>query len=366
MKHADSAVWASGNAGLDGMFYGDSDGTDPTLLAAGSVDSAGDHLAQVRFAGSNGSSLNVTTSRFFPFPASLGPKRVYITSNNLCSGMPSDAPSNLGDYIVVCPQGDCDFSVKVANARNAAAIFFVNARDELNQPTGVNEYYYGAIRQSDGQALQGGTKSGLTYTATFPQDLVYVPRASAGRLSDFSATGPTYDMYFTTKLATPGYNVLAPYPDNRWTITSGTSFSSPLTAGAVALYLRAQADRGEKRDLQTIRDALFSTAAPVPYGQDGRESAASVGAGLVQVFNAINAGTKVTPSMLTLNDTEHLQATKYIVISNTDTKTNTYTLSHLPSSLLYGLDSVRKSPLVWTALISIDQAEDERLLQSGP
>lgn len=310
-------------------------------MAAGSTDSAGDHLAQVAFSGPDGSTTRVTTSRYFPFPTSLGTKQVYITTDPLCSGMPSGAPSNLADYIVVCPRGTCAFSVKATSAQGAAGIFFVNDEDGINQPNGVDNVIYGAISQADGKKLQGGSASGIRYTATFPQDLVYLPRPSAGRSSDYSSIGPTYDMFYTSKLVAPGYNVLAPYPDSRYTVTSGTSFSAPLTAGAIALYLKAQADRGQKRDLQAMRDALFSTASAVPYAYGGKnESAASVGAGLVQVFNAINSGTKVTPSLLTLNDTENFQGTKYIVVSNTDTKSNTYTLSHQPSTLLYGLDSV--------------------------
>lgn len=312
------------------------------MIAAGSVDSAGDHLAQVTFTGSDGTSLTAITSRFFPFDQFLGPRQTYITTNDICNGMPGDAPSNLGDYIVVVPRGGCTYAAKAASASKAAAIFFVNTVDGINQPAnGVNNIPSGVIGKSDGKTLQDQSASGVTYTATFPQDLVFVTRSSAGRLTDFSSSGPTYDMFYTTKLTAPGYNVLAPYPDNRWVITSGTSFSSPITAGAIALSLKAQMDRGQKRNLPAIRDALFSTAANVPYGSESKgETAASVGAGLVQVFNAINAGTIVSPSMVTLNDTEFFQAKKLISITNTGTTSITYQLENQPSALVYGLDEV--------------------------
>lgn len=323
------------------MFYAGSDGTDPAVLSAGSVDSAGDNLAQVTFTATDGSSFDSTTSRFFPFPASLGPVSVYITTNDLCGAYPADAPTS-GSFVIVAPRGSCTPATQATfpTQYGAAGLFLYNNVDGLFFPSGVNIPFAG-ISQADGNRLVAGAGNGLTYTATFPQNTVYLARPSVGRLTDFSSVGPTYDLFYTTKLVAPGFNILAPYPGNRWTIASGTSFASPITAGSLALVLQAQADKGQKRDLQAARDALLSTAATVPYAYGGKnESAAAVGSGMVQIANAINAGTKVTPTMLSLNDTEFFAGTKYIVVTNTGASTVNYRLSHQPAALMYGMDSV--------------------------
>jgi len=80
--------------------------------------------------------------------------------------------------------------------------------------------------------------------------------------------------------------------------------AAPYAAGSAALVLQAKG-KGAARNMRSI---LQSTTQQLPQSHaEGSliETAAFQGSGLVNIFDAINVKTTVSPAEITLNDTEH-------------------------------------------------------------
>lgn len=78
----------------------------------------------------------------------------------------------------------------------------------------------------------------------------------SGQLASFSSTGPTNDGRIKPDVVAPGVNVVVVSPENQFMTVSGTSCSTPLTAGVAALVLTAHP---QLTPIQ-VRDALRNTA----------------------------------------------------------------------------------------------------------
>ncbi|SDF94556.1 S8 family serine peptidase [Klenkia brasiliensis] len=96
-----------------------------------------------------------------------------------------------------------------------------------------------------------------TYPASLPDPAIISVGSStaADTLSSFSAWGAT-----SVDLMAPGTLVFAPWPDGGYRLVSGTSFSAPETAAAVAMYrsLMPTATAAE------VKQALLADTDPVP------------------------------------------------------------------------------------------------------
>lgn len=84
----------------------------------------------------------------------------------------------------------------------------------------------------------------------------------------------------------------------------GPALSVGKIAGAAALVLQSKG----KAAASDVRTILQTTAKPVPVSKAPNalpQTLAQQGAGLVDVFNALNSQTEVSPGELLLNDTAH-------------------------------------------------------------
>ncbi|KAG9322591.1 hypothetical protein KVV02_007904 [Mortierella alpina] len=155
-----------------------------------------------------------------------------------------------------------------------------------------------------------------------------------GAPSTFSSLGLDGDLRSKPDIGAPGGNILSTYPlaEGGYAVLSGTSMSSPYTAGSHALYMQAKKSK-VRGDL--IRQALKNTATiSKSYKSKTFASAAKQGAGLINVLNAIRTTTAISPDHIDLLDTINLQKTVKISIKNSGKKTETYTLSHVPADTL--------------------------------
>jgi subtilisin family serine protease len=141
-----------------------------------------------------------------------------------------------------------------------------------------------------------------------------------GELADFSSHGPTFDGRQKPEICAPGKHVISAYPtyynelavplpffsggDPLWMFVddtihacySGTSMSSPVVAGCIALLLEAKPDLNytEIRDLLTstaLTDAFTDASGPLPNGLFGY--------GKIDIFSAVLAA-------LGLSETENI------------------------------------------------------------
>ncbi|KAI8833352.1 peptidase S8/S53 domain-containing protein [Chytridium lagenaria] len=191
-----------------------------------------------------------------------------------------------------------------------------------------------ATTQDAGRAIVAALKAGKTPKFVVTDQEANFPIATAGTVSDFSSPGLDPELFIKPDLGGIGGEVLSTissyamesqslkYP---YGVYSGTSMSSPYTAGALALFLESKG----KLDFETVRAYLQNTAKPAKiYGSPLVDSVARQGAGLLNVYDAITTKTLVTPSALQL-----------------DTKPVTYTLTtthgRLASGFIPGDDALQ-------------------------
>jgi len=104
-----------------------------------------------------------------------------------------------------------------------------------------------------------------------------------GDIAYFSSRGPTYDGRIKPELCALGYNVqsaFAYYDDTGYIYSSGTSFSTPLIAGAAAVLLSAN----PTLTVPQIRRALKETA------HQSSNPDNNYGWGIIDIFDAYNWG----------------------------------------------------------------------------
>ena len=80
-------------------------------------------------------------------------------------------------------------------------------------------------------------------------------------------------------LDAPGVNIIAPYPGNRYSIVSGTSFSAPAVAGAAALI----------RTLKSTGVSSYLTGNAVKIDSRNPNYSGKLGYGRIDVLNAVKA-----------------------------------------------------------------------------
>jgi subtilisin family serine protease len=80
-------------------------------------------------------------------------------------------------------------------------------------------------------------------------------------------------------LDAPGENIISPYPDGRYSIVSGTSFSAPAVSGTAALVL----------SLRTTGIASYIANTVVKIDQQNPNYSGQLGVGRIDVLNAVKA-----------------------------------------------------------------------------
>ncbi len=182
------------------------------------------------------------------------------------------------------------------------------------------------ISQASGNAidtlLAGGPRQ-VTWTDQFASEAV----PTAGTMSSFSSWGVAADLTLKPDIGAPGGNILSTYPleKNGYANISGTSMSSPHVAGAVALLLQA---KGAGLDADTVRTILQNSADPKPvFGSTIPDATQRQGAGMLDIDDAIQATTYVSPGKISLG--EGVGGTRTLTIQNNGSSTKTYSLSHM-------------------------------------
>ncbi|KAK6851604.1 subtilisin-like serine protease [Apiospora arundinis] len=184
--------------------------------------------------------------------------------------IPKDAVPDLSYYILLRPRagGGCS-DVDLANRAGERGAAYVMIVDDDNKGRieipRVDVPALRAIAMTDKrqgdewlQLLQSGDKDTLNMTASKTRELIDGTKRSGGRMSGFSAWGPTYDGYKPTSVAAPGDDLLTTEAGGGYVITGGTSLSAPFAAAVAALIAEA---RGTK-DWRVLRSLLSITAKP--------------------------------------------------------------------------------------------------------
>jgi subtilisin family serine protease len=213
--------------------------------------------------------------------------------------------------VALISRGDCTFEEKINNAQAAGAVLAViynNAAGTINMSVGAASLPAYSIQQSQGQALvafidslgpitpQGSDvifANGFDPSSGGADAIIdFTPAVQQGDvIAGFSLRGPS-SLVSVTKpdITGPGVNIYAALDtaSNSYGYLSGTSMSSPHTAGSGALIRAVHPDWTPAE----VKSALMLTASPTGFEEDRTTpwTPDDVGSGRIDLSKAAEAG----------------------------------------------------------------------------
>jgi subtilisin family serine protease len=192
--------------------------------------------------------------------------------------------ANRGARVISCSYISCSFSDATNNIINTLTnmgVIFVAGAGNGIYPMSHPETP-GANRASCG--LNG---NGYGYPASY-QNVISVTSIGQDNRhwDDTDGSGSRHTHNDSVDICAPGYRVLSTLPNNNWGRSSGTSFSTPITAGLIALMLSIN----PCLNTDEIKSIFNSTSATI---NDQNNYAGLLGAGRINAFEAVKrAGTR--------------------------------------------------------------------------
>lgn len=350
-------IIAAGNDGERGVYFASEPAIEPSVIAVASVDNE-KFVTVYNAADSNGETIEY--SKVIPF-ADSAPYHVFTTPNEELSCTP-DTWLNLTESFtdkehviaLISPKSQCSWQLpNLANATGITNIWWAiddstNIRVEApgDQP-GVN---VAQLRTAAADQVRAGLEAqGADYTVSFEDREVHdMAQATPGAVSIFSTFGPTMEMSMKPQLGAPGGNILNTWPitdGTGYALISGTSMSTPHTAGVYALVKQAHPDLSPEQIAHRLQ---ITSTQLVQTGTDGLTSTAQQGAGMINALKAITVETLVTPSELSLRDSA-TPPVQTITIENTSESPRKYTLGHKGASTVDALPQIYSDNLnnIW-------------------
>lgn len=279
--------------------------------------------------------------------------------DDACKPYPDDTP-DLSGHAVLIRRGTCPFTDKAKNAAAKGAkyiIMYNNAPGAFGIGVGEIKEIKAAAMVTPGvgeawvKSLEGQKKVTVIMAAPDAAERIISVdknKVTGGALSGFTSWGPTLEMNVKPQFGGPGGNILSTLPlkIGGYGVASGTSMSTPMLAGVVALVQQA---RGGKVDPIAMRNMLSGTANPQLFNPgNGFEKmlapVAQQGAGLVQAWDAAYSRTVLEPSSLSFNDTANMPKELEFKIVNNGEEAVEYTISHRAAASVYVLDKEGKWP----------------------
>jgi hypothetical protein len=294
-------VVAVGNDGPDPNTIS-SPGTAPSAITVGATKNDRAFVASATTAGGTsvaaipGSGANSPT----PITAPLAAVAAIDQSGLACLPL---LTGSLQGRIALILRGQCPFAVKLNNAQTAGAVGALVVADAQQQDpftmgVGTASLPASMISNNDGIqiAQQLAQNPSLTVTLNFALGPLTV--STAGLVS-FSSQGPSVDLGVKPDLTAVGINFYTAtqsydkkgdmYDPSGYTITQGTSFATPLVAGAAALLKAARPGLTNAQ----YRSLLINSAGAAPSG-----TVLQTGAGILNMAAALNATAAAAPAEL--------------------------------------------------------------------
>lgn len=321
----EAAVANATNAGVTVVVAAGNDGP-----ATGTVTSPGTSPAVITVGASSNARIlanPLVLTANLPVPASLqkigaltgtGPKptasvgaaplvdAITVDANGFaCSTLPA---GSLNGKIVLIRRGTCTFAVKVLNATNAGAIAALIFNNQPAQPpvpmdvgtsTNIPSAMIGNIEGLALVQFLASPDAGVQATLQAQQTAI---STDPNRMAPFSASGPSTDLSIKPDLVAPGTTIYSAaqrnfppgeqYDPSGFTISSGTSFSAPLVAGAAALIKQVNPGWTPAQ----IKSALVNTASNViALPQGGSAGVLAEGSGLLNASAALSTPLLLSP-----------------------------------------------------------------------
>ncbi len=278
------------------------------------------------------------------------------SSGLACSPLPS---GSVAGKIVLVLRGTCAFSNKlndVAAGGALAIIVYNNPGGSIfsSGSTSVGSATLPAlfINQSDGADLKAraAQDSGLQVAMDFSGVTAFAARTD---VSFFSSRGPSVGSALKPDLAAVGEEIVTgaqnsfssgeSYSASGFIDTNGTSFSTPLVAGAAAVLKGARPGL----TVQQYRSLLINGAAPATASQGVAATVSQSGAGILNLAAAVSGTVAAYPTSLSFGAGAALHSTVQISLSNVGTASDTYTIQVVPAGS-------GPAPSISTSSLSLD------------
>ena len=220
-------------------------------------------------------------------------------------GEPADFEGlDLEGKIAVVARGSINFYEKIANAEAAGAIACIvynNTSGEFGMDLSTSPATIPgvSITLADASYLYEALAADENLTVSFPTDVSAFPSATAYEMSEFSSWGVAPDLSLEPDITAPGGNIYSTINGGQYGLMSGTSMAAPNMAGLTALVMEyIREEMPEEQNIRVLAQNLMtSTAAPLPYGEEGSGlfySPRQQGTGLANAFNAVTTKTYLT------------------------------------------------------------------------
>ena len=316
-------VAAAGNEGFDGVnprlptYNSISSPADaPSVIAAGAVTNSHMFGEVVSAAGpgapSNLEDIAADSGDAFVPSGSVNAPLVDVTAlgndGHACAVLPA---GSLVGAIALIERDNCTFATKLANAENAGAvgvIFYMSDSSPVVSPGGLSDFPIPAVMISNsfGLSLKSYVDSNPGRPVSISADGIE-EGAQPDEVAYFSSIGPTTgDAALKPDLVAVGTNVYMAgesydlagdlYSADRYVVADGTSFATPMIAGAAALVKQ----RHPGFTGAQVKSALSNTAASSVQTDDSGNPIddRSIGAGLLDVGAAVSTLVTAVPSNL--------------------------------------------------------------------
>ena len=359
-----AVIAAAGNAGPVGPFGI----SDPALAASVlSVGSVGNEIMPTTYHAHDEEGRKIEYFQILPFD---GENAIFVLGSGVEDNDPALNPANGCDdrawdvafetikdqanTIIMLEQDDTcsSFTIDEALERfNTTRLFYYPSTPEHQLWVGyaVADHLAAVVDYETGQKIKaeaGKRWPRVDYTIKFDGKEVHgAKNPYGGVVDDFSSYGPSVEGTMNPDVTGPGGNILSTYPlsGGGYATLSGTSMATPFLAGCYALVKSQRPDLG----IAEIYDLLRSTAVPVNVGgSDLTATTAQQGAGLVNVFAALNTKTVIKPTALNLRDGK--PSPQKISIENKSKSPKTYTVSHRPASYVNLIGQFKTQSDPWT------------------
>lgn len=211
------------------------------------------------------------------------------------------AGKNLNGKIAVVDRGDITFAEKSNNAKAAGAsgILIINtdntiiSTDTLSLPAAL-------VTKNMGSAFLNASSKTLKFIET---KYDFVKFANGGKMSSFSSWGVDSSLELKPEITAPGGSIYSSYPDNKYVYLSGTSMSSPYTAGMIALareycksnpYADNYNNLSGENVIDVVENVMMNSAAIIRDDNGIAYSPRLQGAGLANMQNILNGKVLIT------------------------------------------------------------------------
>lgn len=321
---------AAGNNGSDPNTIG-SPGTAPDAISVGSRPNDRVFAASVQVSGIPaivaipGNGPNPSS----PISGPLADVAQFDPSGFACGALP---PGSLSGSIVLILRGVCNFEDKLNFAQQAGASAAIVYNDAARSSAFGMDVLSAtlpatAISYADGTALKQLVANGplnVTLSFTVAPQLV-----SVNRLTGFSSRGPNTDNGIKPDLIAVGENVYTAdlTASGGYVVESGTSFSTPMLAGAAALIEAARPGL----TFRQYRSLLVNSATPVVQDSGAPLTVQQQGSGFLNVLAALNGTATANPTSLSFGvGSGTFDQTITLALTNVGTAADTFSITVQP------------------------------------